>query len=99
MKILIQSIESRIDKMTQKLGHTQKLQRLKRVAGGHLPNIKSKMMDRRCSIALASTALAMQVKTGSTQMARHARFDTDTYDIGKDSRCSGCISHKIFYFV
>ena len=99
VKNLIQSIGSKIDKMTQKWGHTRKLQRLKRVAGGHSPNIKSKMMGRRCSIALASTALAMQVKTGSTQMARHARFDTDAYDIGIDNRCSGCISHKIEDFV
>ena len=99
VKSFIQSIGSRIDKMTQKWGHTRKLQRLKSVAGGYSPNIKSKMVYRLRSIALATMALAMQVKIGSTQMARHARFDTDAYDIGIDNRCSGCISHIIEDFL
>ena len=37
----------------------------------------------------------------SAKMAaqNHASFDTDSSPVGVDNRCSGCISHKVTYFI
>ena len=56
---------------------------------------------RKQKVLLVQSAVAMST-TNRNQANRYNNrviFDTDSYPIGIDNRCSGCISHKIEDFV
>ena len=43
--------------------------------------------------------MTVMVLSETTAAQNHASFDTDSSPVGVDNRCSGCISHKVTYFI
>ena len=87
-----------------KWGNTRKLRKLNKAIhiikyeknNNNYPKRKKKGIG---IFNMAMSALAMQAKTPKTKAARMIHFDTDSYEIGIDNRCSRCISHHIDDFV
>ena len=61
---------------------------------------KGKSPGRYKSLARVAAVSILAYKTDITQSRnKHSRFDTDSYQIGIDNRCSACISHVRSDFV
>ena len=111
-KVLNLKLERWIRKSHEYWGNTRKLRRLRKATNesrwllegrsnkypkSHKYGSK-RTMKRIIPIAIMS-ALAMQTKASGPSVARTATFDTDSYEIGVDNRCSGCISNNIDDFI
>ena len=107
MKVLNQKINVRIQNQIIKWGNTRRLKRMQRSSRlisrcYHRTKVNdfSKSIEKRSMTSLTiMPALAMQAKTSTSKSARLTSFDTDSYDIGIDNRCSRCISHQVEDFI
>ena len=43
--------------------------------------------------------MTVMVLSSTTAAQNHTSFDTDSYPVGVDNRCLGCISHKVTNFI
>ena len=104
MRKMIRKINYVIQNTTRNWKNTKRLRKMRVTIKCSKPKWKKsylitreKSNHRKMSMALS--ALAMQANMIKYHSARTVKLDTDSYEIGVDNRCSGCISHRSEDFI